>query len=99
MTNKPMILRELTITQNQSYETNPGKYKGEVKFESGQGKLHITLDETVSQNLLAYLGPVLVKASAGLANQITNCLELSYEESKNKAIEAGVSIEPNPTTP
>jgi hypothetical protein len=45
---------------------------------------------------LAYLGPVLVKASAGLANQITNCLELSYEESKNKAIEAGVSVETEP---
>jgi hypothetical protein len=95
MTQKETILKSLTIERNSSYETNPGQYKGRVRFETGSNSIEIQLDETVSQNLLAYLGPVLVKASAGLANQITNCLELSYEESKNKAIEAGVSIEPN----
>lgn len=94
---KDTILRSLTIERNQSYEANPGQYKGKVKYECGGSSIDICLDESVSQRLLAFLGPVLVQASAGLANQITGCLEQSLEASRQpKAIEAQSSTEQAP---
>jgi hypothetical protein len=76
-TPKDTILNKLTIERNGKYDTNPGQYKGEVQFETRGANMCIQLDETVSQNLLAFLGPVLVQASAALAQKITNCLETS----------------------
>ncbi len=86
-TAKNTVLKSLTIDQNPSYAANPGQYSGKVVYESDGGSLTINLDETVSQNLLAFLGPVLVQASSGLAHQISHCLQTSFEAATNKARE------------
>lgn len=76
-TPKDTILKSLEISRNESYEPNPGMYKGKVTYVAKGSSVTIALDERVSQNLLAFLGPVLVEASAGLAHQITHCLQTS----------------------
>jgi hypothetical protein len=76
-TPKDTILQSLEISRNESYESNPGMYKGKVTYVARGSSVTIALDERVSQNLLAFLGPVLVEASAGLAHQITHCLQTS----------------------
>jgi hypothetical protein len=88
-TPKDTILKKLTIERNSGYEPNPGQYKGEVEFQTRGANMCIQLDESISQNLLAYLGPVLVQASGALAQKITGCLETSLgAATEAKAIEA-----------
>lgn len=89
---KETILQSLSIDLNPSYAPNPGQYSGSVCYVNGRGnEIKIQLDETVSQNLLAFLGPVLLQASAGLANQITASIGRSIEASKQYLIEANAS--------
>lgn len=85
-----LIMQQLTITRRRSYETNPGKYKAEIQYESGENKHTLTLDEVISERMLTFIGPVICEAAAMVAKEAEKNIVRSIEALHNQqAIEAG----------
>lgn len=71
-----MILEQLTIRRNESYETNPGSYRGEIKFKNQYGEIKLHLNEETSKKILAVVAEQMVISSRELATNLTaNCIE------------------------
>jgi len=89
--NSELIMRELHIHQNQSYEDNPGKYKCKITYAGSHSEHSLTLNETISERLLAFIGPAICEAAAMVAEETKKNIERSIEAMNNHvhAIEAG----------
>jgi len=66
-----MKLQSLEIKLQPSYATNAGKYIASIEYEDGQqNAVKMVLDPGISEKLLAFVGPVIVKFSARAAKEI-----------------------------
>lgn len=77
-----MKLEKLTIELQPSYAKNAGKYESEITYEGKSGKLHMLLDDKVSEALLAFIGPTLTQFSHQAALEIQKNIELSVREAQ-----------------
>lgn len=85
-----LIMRELTLRRNQTYEKNAGKYTGSIQYEGAGGTHTLTLDEVISERVLAFIGPVICEAAAMVAEETKKNIARSIEALDNqRAIEAG----------
>jgi hypothetical protein len=83
-----MKLRSLTIELH-TYGDHAGKYTGEVKYEHEQGATTLTFDESLSERLLEFIGPVLTLASQKVSAELEKAIQVSLTEARAlKAIEA-----------
>ncbi len=85
-----MIMDSLQIRRRATYEDNAGKYTAEIHYISGTSKHTLTLDEVISERVLAFIGPVICEAAALVAEEakknITRAIDALHNQ---RAIEAG----------
>ncbi len=85
-----LIMDSLQIRRRQSYEDNAGKYTAEIHYMHGTNKHTLTLDELISERVLAFIGPVICEAANMVAEEsrrnITRAIEALHNQ---QAIEAG----------
>ncbi len=84
-----LILKELRISHNETYDKNPGQYRALLKYVSQSSEHTLTLDESVSERVLAFIGPVIAEAAAMVARETQRNITRSLDALNNvKAIEA-----------
>ena len=78
-----MKLKELTIKMNESYDDNPGQYRGKIKWEEkNDGEMTIVLPPEISEKLLLFLAPVMQEFSTRAATAMVNAIEASVNEAR-----------------
>jgi len=82
-----MKLKTLHIQLNSRWHDNPGKYTGEIEYESESGKVGMVLNPQVSDALLLCIGEVVTKFAADAANEVKNSLIASVAEAGKPLLE------------
>jgi leucyl aminopeptidase (aminopeptidase T) len=77
-----MKLIELNIELQRSYDDNPGKYKGVVKYEGNSGKVELLLDEKISEAVLLCIGQCVTKFTAAVSKQLEADIHQSIQEAQ-----------------
>ena len=84
-----MKLKKQTLERRESWQTDAGKYKGEIAYDSDGGRVEMNLSPEVSEALLLCIGETIVKFSAKAAEDVCDSLIDSVEQARNpKSIEA-----------
>lgn len=78
-----MKLRSLEIKLQPSYAANAGKYLAEIEYETGsKDSVKLVLDPGISQDLLAYIGPVIATFATRSAQELQRSILASVQEAK-----------------
>lgn len=77
-----MKLKELTISERASYESNPGRYVAKIKYEGQYGALELVLDPAVSEDLLQHLGETITAYANSAAEKVKQGLMESVASSR-----------------
>ncbi len=78
-------METLHIRRRASYEDNAGKYTAEINYSSGTSKHTLTLDEIISERVLAFIGPVICEAAAIVAEEAKKNIGRAIEALNNQA--------------
>jgi len=81
-----MKLKKLEIELQPSYRDNGGKYIATVEYEDHTGAVKVILEPGISENLLAFIGPVIAKFTNQAAQEIERNLLASVEEARRPMI-------------
>lgn len=65
------VLQNLSLSIQESYEPNPGAYKGRIKFRGVYGEIEIQLDTKLSAEVLKLCADSLSRATKELASTMT----------------------------
>lgn len=78
-----MKLKKLTISLNESWADNAGKYSGTATWEQkGEGEFAVTLPVDISEKLLLFLAPVLEQHCINTAAAMQQSIMLSVKEAQ-----------------
>lgn len=66
-----MILEDLQIHKNQSYDANPNGYTGRIKFKGQYGTIELALNHELSTKILAIVGANAVESAKELAHNLS----------------------------
>lgn len=66
-----MILEQLSITKNRSYDAQPDGFKGRVKFTNAQGTVELELNHEVSTKILAVVADAVVESAKDIAHNLS----------------------------
>ena len=67
-----MILNNLYITKNTSWDAFPDRYTGSVTFTSPRGEVKVNVSSTISVKILAILAEEMVTATKEVAAVMTS---------------------------
>lgn len=68
---KQIELREVRLVKNESYVTvNPGKWVAKVEYRTESSSTELVLSQEASEELLKFLGPLLVKHATAAAQEV-----------------------------
>jgi hypothetical protein len=71
MAEKQLKLQYIRITMNESWQANPGQYKGELKYNGQHGAVEVQLDEELSAEVLKLVGESLTRATKELVTGLS----------------------------
>lgn len=74
-----LILNQLRIVRNASYDTNPGRYRAEVEYKTVSSETKLMLHPEVAEKLLAWLAPLLVQYAAKEAGEVAENIKRSID--------------------
>jgi hypothetical protein len=66
-----MILTQLSIYKNESYQPNPDGYRGTLSFKNQYGDITLQLTPELSAKILALVGENAIEATRAVANNLT----------------------------
>lgn len=66
-----MILEQLTITKNNSYDPIPTGYKGQIRIKGKYGAIELSLNHELSAKILAIIGNNAVDSAKELAENLS----------------------------
>lgn len=76
MTTKQIELREVRLRKNESYATeNPGRWVAKVEYRTPNSSTEIVLTPRASEELLAFIGPLLVKHATAAAQAVATDMQ------------------------
>lgn len=79
-----MILDQLSITKNTTYDPNPSGYKGHIRFRGAYGAIELALNHELSAQILAIVGNNAVDSAKQLAQNLsTDVFTVPALESKS----------------
>lgn len=82
-----MELQSITIARAPSYASdNAGKWVAQVQYKSNREESSILLSDGVAVELLAMVGPMLVKRAAEAAHEAAGLIEAAVKDAQGKLL-------------
>jgi len=77
-----MKLKSLTITRQESWQSNAGQYVATIEYENAGSNTSLLLSPELSMQLLAFCGPAISAAARKTSLELEDNIKLSLEEAK-----------------